>query len=73
MESNMTALEAVEQVLQDEGGGSIKRKRQAVVFQPDFSERVAEVREMEAKQTESKHRLDDLFQSMLHRAFEGEL
>lgn len=35
--------------------------------------RVAQVREMEAKQAESRRRLDDLFYSLLHRAFEGEL
>jgi type I restriction enzyme S subunit len=41
--------------------------------QREFAARVAEVREMEARQTESHRRLDDLFQSLLHRAFEGEL
>lgn len=69
----MTALEAVKQVFQEEGGGSIKSKRQAVVLQQEFTARVAEVREMEAKQAESRRHLDDLFQSLLHRAFEGEL
>lgn len=34
---------------------------------------VAEIRAMQAAQSASRKRLDDLFQSMLHRAFEGEL
>lgn len=42
-------------------------------LQTEFAARVAEVREMEAKQAESRRCLDDLFQSLLHRAFEGEL
>lgn len=35
--------------------------------------RVTEIRAMQADQSASRKRLDDLFQSMLHRAFEGEL
>lgn len=38
-----------------------------------FAERVAEVRALEEKQVASRKRLDDLFQSLLHRAFQGEL
>lgn len=38
--------------------------------QKEFAERVTEIRAMEAEQAASRHRLDDLFQSMLHRAFE---
>ena len=34
---------------------------------------VTEIRELEAEQTTSRTRLDALFQSMLHRAFNGEL
>jgi hypothetical protein len=34
---------------------------------------VAEVRALETKQAESRRRLDDLFASLLHRAFRGEL
>lgn len=41
--------------------------------QREFAARVTEVREMEAKQAESLRSLDDLFQSLLHRTFEGEL
>jgi type I restriction enzyme S subunit len=41
--------------------------------QHEFAARVTELRFMEAEQAASRHRLDDLFQSMLHRAFEGEL
>jgi len=42
-------------------------------LQKEFAARVAEIRMMEAQQTASRHRLDDLFHSALHRAFQGEL
>lgn len=42
-------------------------------LQKEFAARVAEIREMKFAQSASCKRLDDLFQSMLHRAFEGEL
>jgi restriction endonuclease S subunit len=41
--------------------------------QKTFSDLVKQVREIEAKQAESRERLDALFQSMLDRAFQGEL
>ena len=41
--------------------------------QKEFAARVAEIRAMEAEQAASRHRLDGLFQSLLHRAFNGEL
>ncbi len=41
--------------------------------QKDFAARVAEIRELESRQAASRQRLDVLFQSMLHRAFNGEL
>jgi type I restriction enzyme S subunit len=41
--------------------------------QRNFATRVAEIRAMETEQAASRLRLDDLFQSMLHRAFNGEL
>jgi restriction endonuclease S subunit len=41
--------------------------------QDDFVARVTEIRALEAEQSKSRSRLDDLFQSMLHRAFSGEL
>jgi type I restriction enzyme S subunit len=41
--------------------------------QREFAMRVGEIRALEARQDESRRRLDDLFQSMLHRAFQGEL
>jgi len=44
-----------------------------LLLQKEFAVRVAEIREMESAQSASRKRLDDLFQSMLHRAFEGEL
>ncbi|TSA01599.1 MAG: hypothetical protein D4R81_05945 [Nitrospiraceae bacterium] len=42
-------------------------------LQREFAARVAEIRAMEAEQAASRHRLENLFQSMLHRAFKGEL
>jgi type I restriction enzyme S subunit len=42
-------------------------------LQRAFAARVAEIRAMEERQAESRRRLDDLFQSLLHRAFQGGL
>lgn len=42
-------------------------------LQQQFADRVAEVRALEESQAASRERLDDLFQSLLHRAFTGEL
>lgn len=42
-------------------------------LQKEFAQRVTEIRELEADQATSRTRLDALFQSMLHRAFNGEL
>lgn len=42
-------------------------------LQKEFAERVAEIRAMEAVQAASRQRIESLFQSMLHRAFNGEL
>jgi type I restriction enzyme S subunit len=42
-------------------------------LQRQFAARVAEIRALQARQAESHRRLYDLFQSMLHRAFQGEL
>lgn len=44
-----------------------------ISLQKEFAQRVAEVREMESEQTESRNQLNALFQSLLHRAFEGSL
>lgn len=38
----------------------------------EFAARVAEILAMETQQAASGQRLDELFQSMLHRAFQGE-
>ncbi len=38
-----------------------------------FVQRVTEIRELEAEQAASRHRLDNLLQSALHRSFQGEL
>jgi type I restriction enzyme S subunit len=42
-------------------------------LQQEFAACVAQVHELEATQASSHTRLDDLFQSLLHRAFQGEL
>jgi type I restriction enzyme S subunit len=54
----------------------IKRLRLRVPplpLQKEFAARVSEIGAMQAEQAASRRRLDDLFQSMLHRAFQGEL
>lgn len=42
-------------------------------LQLDFAQSVTEIREMESRQAASRKRLEELFQSMLYKAFEGEL
>ena len=42
-------------------------------LQKEFASRVSEIRAVQAEQSVSRRRLDDLFQSLLHRAFQGEL
>jgi type I restriction enzyme S subunit len=42
-------------------------------LQKEFAQRVTEVRELEAVQVANRQRLEALFQSLLHRAFNGEL
>jgi type I restriction enzyme S subunit len=44
-----------------------------ISLQRKFADRVAEIRATEAQQAESCRRLDNLFQSLLHRAFRGDL
>lgn len=44
-----------------------------LALQTEFARRVTEIRELESKQAASRRRLEDLFQSLLHRAFQGEL
>jgi type I restriction enzyme S subunit len=44
-----------------------------LLLQKEFAKRVTEIREMEATQAASRQRLESLFQSMLHRAFNGEI
>jgi type I restriction enzyme S subunit len=44
-----------------------------LAMQNEFAQRVTEIRALEAAQATSRTRLDALFQSMLHRAFNGEL
>jgi type I restriction enzyme S subunit len=42
-------------------------------LQREFAKRVIEIRGLEAEQAASRGRLEDLFQSLLHRAFNGEV
>jgi type I restriction enzyme S subunit len=42
-------------------------------IQKEFAKRVIEIRKLKAEQATSRYRLEDLFQSLLHRAFRGEL
>lgn len=44
-----------------------------IALQRAFAARVAEIRALEAAQAASRQRLNDLFHSLLHRAFQGEL
>jgi type I restriction enzyme, S subunit len=52
---------------------SIKLPVPPLSLQKEFAARVTEIRAMQAEQTASRHGLETLFQSMLHRAFAGEL
>lgn len=61
-----------------EGWNSTIIKRLSVRVPPlplqnEFAQRVYEIRAMEAAQAASRQQLEDLFQSMLYRAFNGEL
>ena len=42
-------------------------------LQKEYAARVSEIRAMQTEQSASRRRLDDLFQSLLYRAFNGEL
>jgi len=42
-------------------------------LQREFAERISDIRELETAQAASRNRLSDLFQSLLHRAFNGQL
>ena len=44
-----------------------------IKLQEEFAAGVSEIRAMQAEQSTTRRRLDDLFQSLLHRAFKGEL
>jgi type I restriction enzyme S subunit len=44
-----------------------------ISLQREFAAHVAEIRAMEVQQAESRRRLDDLFHSLLNRAFRGDL
>ena len=53
--------------------GSIPILVPPLSLQRQFAARVTEIRALETQQAASRRRLDGLFQSMLHRAFRGEL
>jgi type I restriction enzyme S subunit len=42
-------------------------------LQKEFAGRVSEIRAIQTEQSASRRRLEDMFQSLLHRAFQGEL
>ena len=42
-------------------------------LQRNYAARVSEIRELETAQAASRKRLDDLFHSLMHHAFKGEL
>jgi type I restriction enzyme S subunit len=44
-----------------------------LALQKEFAARVTEIRAVQAEQAASRQRLENLFQSLLHRAFQGEL
>ncbi|MEK7477697.1 MAG: hypothetical protein AAB152_18925 [Candidatus Coatesbacteria bacterium] len=52
---------------------SLRIYRPPLELQQRFVGRVAEISALEAMQAASRKRLDDLFESLLHRAFQGEL
>jgi type I restriction enzyme M protein len=58
---NQTSIEAIKLLLPP------------ISSQREFAARVAAVRALESQQAASRRRLDDLYHSMLHRAFRGEL
>jgi type I restriction enzyme S subunit len=53
--------------------GSLQIPLPPLMLQTGFADRVAEIRKLEDRQAISRERFDALFQSMLHRAFCGEL
>ena len=76
---------ALKGVIQHQAGGvmtgiinkstleSIPAIRPPLPLQKEFGHRVTEIRELEAEQARSRRRGEDLYQSMLHRAFNGNL
>ena len=78
-------LQTIQKALEDDAPQAaqkninLKTLRELDLFVPPqelqraFATRVAEIRQLEATQAASRQRLDDLFQSLLHRAFQGEL
>jgi type I restriction enzyme S subunit len=83
----MTALKLPfvwKQIAERATGSTVRGIRQAelrkvqipippLTLQKEFARLVTETRELETEQAASGRRLEDLFQSLLHRAFQGEL
>ena len=70
---NQTQAGASRQGLNHEQVRSITVMVPPVSEQHVFAARIAEIRTMEDEQASSRQHLNDLFQSLLHRAFQGEL
>jgi type I restriction enzyme S subunit len=59
--------------INQEDVGSIPVPLPPLSLQRDFAKWLMKIRELEAEQSASRSRVEDLYQSMLHRAFSGEL
>jgi len=51
----------------------LKLRVPPLALQKEFAARVTEIRAVQAEQAASRQRFENLFQSLLHRAFNGEL
>ncbi len=70
---NNTRQSAVQFNINSKEFGNIVVPLPPLTAQKEFAKWVREIRELEAKQADSRRRGEDLYQSMLHRAFNGEL
>lgn len=70
---NNTRQSAVQFNINTKEFASIAVPLPPLLLQKEFAARVSDIRAMQAEQAASRRRLDELFQSMLYRAFNGEL
>jgi type I restriction enzyme S subunit len=70
---NNTRESAVQFNINTKEFGCIRLPLPPLDLQQAFAARVAEVRALETRQAASRRRLDNLYQSLLHRAFRGEI